>query len=131
MLWEFFKTCTIRLSAVSAAAITAIARDACLSLLFPKDRRLRLIDLPIEKVIKAGPGVDLGPANLTVETARMLVWMLFFCRRIIHPAVGAAEIFGRPYASGHPATMPRQSSIFQPFRLPQSNRPITQEAQHR
>ena len=49
---------------------------------FPKDRRLRLIDFPIEKIIIAGPRVDLGPANLAAETARMLVWMPLPCRDV-------------------------------------------------
>jgi hypothetical protein len=43
---------------------------------FPKLGRLYLIDSPIEKIIIARPRVDLAPANLAAETARMLVWML-------------------------------------------------------
>jgi hypothetical protein len=91
---------------------------ACRSFLFPKDGRALLIGLPIEEIIKAGPCMDLGLADRTFETARMLVWMLLFCRSVIHPAIGAGEIFGRPYAAGHPASMPRPSPIFQPVRLP-------------
>ena len=41
--------------------------------LFPKPRDNRLIDFPIEKIIIARPRVDLDPANLTTETARVLV----------------------------------------------------------
>jgi hypothetical protein len=44
---------------------------------FPKHGRPRLIDFPIEKIIIAGPRVDLAPANLAGETAGMLAWMLF------------------------------------------------------
>jgi hypothetical protein len=36
-------------------------------------------------------------------------------------AIGAGEIFSRPYAAGHPASMPRPSPIFHPETLPQSN----------
>jgi hypothetical protein len=39
----------------------------------PKDGRHRLIGLPIEEIIKAGPGMDLAIANLTPETARTLL----------------------------------------------------------
>jgi hypothetical protein len=37
---------------------------------FSKDGRLRLIDLPIEKIIIARPHVDLSPANLTAENCQ-------------------------------------------------------------
>ena len=72
---------------------------------FPKDRRLRLIDFPIEKFIIAGPRVDLGRANLTLETAKMLIWMLLPCRSVRQPAIGTGKIFGHPYVACHPAIM--------------------------
>jgi hypothetical protein len=97
-----------------------------LSLLFPKDGRVRLIDLPTEEIIRARPCMDLDIADLTVETAGMLVWMRFLCRNVSQPAIGAVEIFGRPNATGHTANMPRRSAIFQPVRLPQSNARTTQ-----
>ena len=81
------------------------AFDACRSLLFAKDRRPHLIGLPIEKIIKARPCIDFGLANLAFETAGMLVRMFLFGRSVIHPATGAVEIFGRPYAVCHPANM--------------------------
>lgn len=43
---------------------------------FTEDACFRLIDLPIEKIIIAGPRVDFDPANLTAETAGMPGWML-------------------------------------------------------
>ena len=39
---------------------------------FAEDGRLRLIDLPAEEVVIAGPFVDLGPANFAREAAGML-----------------------------------------------------------
>ena len=72
---------------------------------FPKDGRLRLIDFPIEKIVIAGPRVDFAPANLTAETAGMLVWMLLPCRGVREPAIGTAKIFGRPHVACHSATM--------------------------
>jgi len=98
---------------------------ACRSLLFPKDGRsffpkdgrCRLNGLPIEEIINAGPCVDLSLAHLAFETARMLVWMLLLDRSVIHPAIGAAEIFGRPYAAGHPANMRPESVVFQSVSL--------------
>jgi hypothetical protein len=84
---------------------------------FPKDGRLRLIDFPIEEIIIARPRVDLGPANLTAETARMLVWMLLPCRGVRQPAIGTAKIFGRPYVACHPAIMRRTEHVFQPSSL--------------
>ena len=38
---------------------------------FSEFARLRLIDLPIEEIVIAGPGVDFDPANLAGETAGM------------------------------------------------------------
>jgi hypothetical protein len=76
------------------------------SLLFPKDGCVRLVGLPPEEIISARPCVDLDPANLAIETARTLVWMLFLGRSVRHPAIGAVEIFGRPYAASHRANRP-------------------------
>jgi hypothetical protein len=87
---------------------------------FPKDGRLRLIDFPIEEIVVARPRVDLDPANLTAETAGMLVWMLLPCRGVGQPAIGTVKIFGRPYVACHPATMRRTWHVFQPSSLPQS-----------
>jgi hypothetical protein len=38
---------------------------------FAEDRRLRLIDFPIEEVVIAGPGVDLDPADFASEASGM------------------------------------------------------------
>ena len=84
---------------------------------FSKDGRLRLIDLPIEKIIIARPRVDLGPANLTAETAGMLVGMPLPCGGVRQPAIGTAKIFGRPYVACHPAIMRRTEHVFQPRSL--------------
>ena len=56
----------------------------------------------------AGPGVDFGLANRAFEPARMLVPVLLARRGVIHPATGTGELFGRPYAACHSATMRRQ-----------------------
>jgi hypothetical protein len=90
------------------------------SLLFPENgRRPRVSGLPIEEIMNAGPGVDLGLANLAVETAGTRVFMFLFCRNVIEPAIGAGEMFGRPYATGHSANMRCESPIFQHRTLPQ------------
>jgi hypothetical protein len=68
--------------------------------------------------------MDLGLANLAFETAGMLVWMLLFGRDVVHPATGAGEIFGRPYAAGHPANMRREQDFFQSVCLPQLTDPL-------
>ena len=67
--------------------------------------RLGLNGFPTEEIIRAGPGVDLALANLAFETAGTLVAVLFPCRSIIHPATGAVEVFGRPYAACHRSNM--------------------------
>ena len=74
-----------------------------LKLLFPEHGRLGLNGLPIEEIVKAGPGVDLGIANATVEVPGTLVRVLLPGRGVIHPAAGAGELFGCPYAIGHGA----------------------------
>src|SRR5690242_9534295 len=85
---------------------------------FPKHGRFRLIDFPIEKIIVAGPSVNLDPANLTAETSRMLGWMLLPCRGVRQPAIGTAEVFGLPYIACHFATMLRIERAFQYSCLP-------------
>src|SRR5712671_8205893 len=84
---------------------------------FPKHGRPRLVDFPVEKIIIARPRVDLAPANLTAETARMLVWMLLPCRGVRQPAVGTAKIFGRPYATCHLINMRPRRPGSKPFPL--------------
>jgi hypothetical protein len=86
--------------------------DACRSLLFPKDGCARLIGLPTEEIISTRPCVDLDPANLAIETAGTLVRMLFLGRSVRHPAIGAVETFGCPYAACHRANLPCQSPFF-------------------
>jgi hypothetical protein len=84
----------------------------------PKDGCLRLIDFPIEEIIIARPRVDFGRANLTAETARMLVWMVLPCRGVRQPAIGTAKKFGRPHVACHPAIMRRTEHLFQSRSLP-------------
>ena len=73
---------------------------------FPKDRRPFLLNgLPTEEIMIARPCVDLGIANATFETARALVRVFLFCRCVVHPASGAGEFFGRPYALCHAANV--------------------------
>ena len=50
--------------------------------------------------------MDHGAANLAFETAGMLVRMLLFRRGVTHPAIGAGEVFGRPYPAAHLAKVP-------------------------
>jgi hypothetical protein len=69
----------------------------------PKNRRPRLNGLPIEEMMTAGPGVDLGGTDAASETAGMLVRVLLSRRGVIHPATGAGELFGGPDAVGHEA----------------------------
>jgi hypothetical protein len=77
------------------------AWDTDLVPLFPKGGRFRPDALPIEELVKAGPGVDLGAADCTVETTGALVLMLLLGRGVIHPAARAGKLFGRPDAVGH------------------------------
>jgi hypothetical protein len=49
---------------------------------FPKGGRTRLVDFPPEEIIIAGPRMDLGPANLTAETAGLLGEMPLPCRGV-------------------------------------------------
>lgn len=85
-----------------------------------KARGLRLVDFPIEKIIVAGPRVDLAPANLASEISRLLVCMLLPCRGVRHPAIGTAEIFDRPDVACHPAIMRRTEPAFQRRTQPRS-----------
>jgi hypothetical protein len=85
---------------------------------FPKHGRVRLIDFPIEKIIIAGPRVDLGPANLAAETARMLVWMPLPCRDVRQPAIGTVKKFGRPDIACHACKYPHPADRFKPFSPP-------------
>jgi hypothetical protein len=55
-----------------------------------------MIDFPVEKIIIAGPDVDLGLANLTFETAGMPVGMLLPCRSVREPAIRTVKIFDGP-----------------------------------
>ena len=78
-----------------------------------------MIDLPIEEIIIAGPGVDLGLANLTPEIAGMLVEMLLPGRAVGQPAIGTVEIFcGPKVVACHAAIMQRTSTVFQSNCLP-------------
>src|SRR5579859_2462368 len=87
--------------------------------LFAENGRFAPDRLPIEEVIKPGPGMDLGIADLAVETAGMLVRMLLPGRTIIHPAIGTGEFFSRPDAVGH-ARYPLPAVLFsvRPDHLP-------------
>jgi hypothetical protein len=81
---------------------------------FPKGGRSGLINFPIEKIIIARPHVDLGLANLTLETAKMLIWMLLPCRSVRQPAIGTGKIFGHPYVACHPAIIPMWRLLHRP-----------------
>jgi hypothetical protein len=80
---------------------------------FPKDRRLRLVDLPVEEIIISRPRVNFYPANLAAEAAGMLARMLFPRRGVRQPAVGTAKEFGCPYVACHIAIMRRIEHSFQ------------------
>lgn len=83
--------------------------------LFPEHGQTALDRLPIEEVIKTGPGVDLGLAEYALEAAGiagMLVRVLLARRGVIHPAFGAGELLSCPYAS-HAGNMRREFLIFQ------------------
>jgi hypothetical protein len=79
---------------------------------------LRLVDLPIEKIIIAGPGVDFAPADLTVETAGVPGRMLLPCRGVRQRAIGTAEIFGCKKTACHSAMMLRAGHLFQSDKFP-------------
>jgi hypothetical protein len=81
---------------------------------FAKAGRIHFIDFPIEKLVVAGPRMNLASANLTAETTRMLVWVVLPYGGVRQSAIGAAKIFGRPYATCHPAIMRSIEHVFQP-----------------
>jgi hypothetical protein len=85
---------------------------------FAETGRIRLVDLPIEKLVIAGPGMDLAPANLATEAAGMLVLVMFPRRGVRQPAMGAAKIFGCPNAICHPTIMRSIGRIFQRSSVP-------------
>jgi hypothetical protein len=81
----------------------------------PEHRQTALDCLPVEEVIKTGPGVDFGIAEHALEAAGiagMLVRVLLARRGVIHPAFGAGELLSCPYAS-HAGNMRREFPIFQ------------------
>ena len=80
---------------------------------FSKDRRLRLVDFPVEKIIVARPCVNFDAANLAAEAAGMLGWMLLPRRGVRQPAVGTAKKFGRPYVACHKVIMRGIEHMFQ------------------
>jgi hypothetical protein len=86
---------------------------------FPKRGRLGVVDFPIEEIVITGPGVHLGLANLTLETARMPVGMLLPCRGVGQPAIRTVEKFDGPVAR-HSAIMQRAEHMFQSGTLPAS-----------
>jgi hypothetical protein len=95
-----------------------LAPDRCL---LPEHGQAAFDRLPVEEVIKAGPGVDFGLAEHALEAAGiagMLVRMLLARRSVIHPAFGAGELLGCPYAS-HAGNMRRELLLFQSIGLPQ------------
>jgi hypothetical protein len=80
-----------------------------------------VIDFPVEKIVIAGPGVDLGLANLTLETAGMPVCVLLPGRSVGQPAIRTVKILDGPYVVAcHPAIMRRNRRAFQPGTLPAS-----------
>jgi hypothetical protein len=91
--------------------------------LFPEHGQAALDRLPVEEIIKTGPGVDLGLAEHALEAAgiaEMLVRMLLSRRRVIHPAFGAGELLSCPYAS-HAGNMRREFLVFQSVGLPEAD----------
>jgi hypothetical protein len=89
----------------------------------PKATRLHLVDFPTEKLVIARPGVDLGRADLTAETAGMLVWMPLLCRGVGQPAIGTAKVFGRPYVACHPPNMRKMPTGSSRYPAPQLTAP--------
>ena len=81
---------------------------------------LRLVDLPIEKIIIARPRVDFAPANFTVEAAGMPGRMLLPCRGVRQRAIGTAEIFACKKTACHGAMMLRAGRLFQSDKFPWS-----------
>ena len=96
-----------------AAAASARARPP-----FAEVGPLRLVDLPIEKIIIAGPRVDLAPANLAAETAGMPGWMLLPCRGVRQRAIRTAEIFDGKKTACHHQMMLRAERLFQFDKFP-------------
>ena len=72
-----------------------------LSAAFSSDTGERIRSLPVEVLVIAGPGVDLGVANPAFEAAGALMLVFLPCRGVIHSAARAGEYFGRPDAVGH------------------------------
>src|ERR1700742_4553819 len=70
------------------------------------------------------PCVDLCATDLAVESTLTLFGMPLFCSGIGHPALGAVEIFGRPYASGHAANMRQETKLFPALPVATTNRSL-------
>ena len=110
-----FARSTVRLETDSCRR----AWNTCRLLLSPKSGSRRHVSgLPTEEIIDAGPGVDLGLANLAAETAGTGFRVLLFGRGVIDPAIGAGVKFGGPDAVCHAANMRRAPPIFQHRTLP-------------
>lgn len=65
----------------------------------------------------AGPCVDLGIADAASESAGALVRMVLSRRGVVHSATGAGELFGRPDAVRHPASISASAAAFQPIQV--------------
>lgn len=103
---------------LSRTPSTGAPHYACSAPPFAKGGRIHFTDFPIKKVVIARPRVDLAPANLTTETARVLELVMLPCGDVRKPAIGAAKIFSRPYATCHPAIMRSLKHVFQPSSVP-------------
>jgi hypothetical protein len=101
------------LSATAATRLAGVSAPP-----FAKDGRIDLIDIPIEKIVIAGPCVNLAAADLAAEAAGMLVGVMLTCRGVRQSAIGASKIFGRPYATCHAAIMRSIARAFQRGILP-------------
>ena len=66
-----------------------------------EDGRGRLIDLPVEEIVIAGPCVDFCAADFACESAGMPRRMLLLRCGVTEPALGAFKKFSGPDAACH------------------------------
>src|ERR1700734_2355098 len=86
--------------------------------------RIRLVDLPVEEIVVAGPRVDQAPADFASEAAGTLGRLFFLGHAVGQRATGTAEIFDDEKTACHPAMMLRAAALSSPTGC-KSQRPAT------
>src|SRR5271163_4663521 len=86
--------------------------------------RIRLVDLPVEEIVVAGPRVNQAAADFASEAAGTLGRLLFLGHAVGQRATGTAEIFDDEKTACHPAMMLSTAGLSSPTGC-KSQRPAT------